>query len=39
VAISLATAGFVVVSRRNPLWAMAAGTAVAVLAPYVGLTP
>jgi len=26
IAISLATAAFVVLSRRNPLWALAAGT-------------
>lgn len=36
VAISLSTAGFVVCSKRNPLWALAAGTAAGVIAIHVG---
>jgi chromate transporter len=36
-AISLATAAFVVISRRNPLWAIAAGTCVYVAALRLGL--
>jgi chromate transporter len=36
VAISLATAAFVVFSRRNPLWAIAAGTAVSIAALHFG---
>jgi len=35
--ISLATAIFVVFSRRNPLWAIAAGTAVSIAALHLGL--
>jgi chromate transporter len=35
VAISLATAAFVVASRRNPLWALAAGTCVNIVAQHV----
>jgi chromate transporter len=37
VAISLATAVFVVFSRRNPLWAIAAGTAISIAALHLGL--
>jgi chromate transport protein ChrA len=37
IAISLATAAFVVFSRRNPLWALAAGTYVYVTALRFGL--
>jgi chromate transporter len=37
VAISLATAAFVVFSRRNPLWAIAAGTCISVAALHFGL--
>lgn len=33
--ISLGTAAFVVVSRRNPLWAIAAGTAANIVVPHV----
>jgi chromate transporter len=36
-AISLATAAFVVISRRNPLWAIAPGTCVYVAALRLGL--
>jgi chromate transporter len=36
VAISIATAVFVVVSRRNPLWALAAGTVANVVAGPLG---
>lgn len=36
VAISLGTAAFVVLSRRNPLWALAAGTVVNVVAAQFG---
>jgi chromate transporter len=36
VAISLATAAFVVFSRRNPLWAVAAGTCVSIAALHFG---
>jgi chromate transporter len=36
VAISLATAAFVVFSRRNPLWAIAAGTAFSIAALHFG---
>lgn len=36
VAISLAAAAFVVFSSRNPLWAIAAGTIVNVIALHVG---
>jgi chromate transporter len=35
--ISLATAGFVVFSRRNPLWAIAAGTCASMAALRFGL--
>ena len=35
VAISLATAAFVVLSRRNPLWALAAGTCANIVALHV----
>ncbi|HMK00030.1 MAG TPA: chromate transporter [Reyranella sp.] len=35
VAISLATAAFVVASRRNPLWALAAGTCVNIIALHM----
>jgi hypothetical protein len=35
VAISLATAAFVVLSRRNPLWALAAGTCVNIVALHM----
>lgn len=35
--ISLATAAFVVVSRRNPLWALAAGTCVTVVVQHFSL--
>lgn len=38
VAISLATAGFVVTSRRNPLWAVVAGSCLELVAWSVGLT-
>ena len=34
-AISFATAAFVVLSRRNPLWALAAGTCANIIAPHV----
>jgi chromate transporter len=37
IAISLATAAFVVLSRRNPLWAIATGTCVYVAALRFGL--
>jgi chromate transporter len=37
VAISLATAGFVVFSRRNPLWAIGLGTGVNIAALRFGL--
>jgi chromate transporter len=37
IAISLATAVFVVFSRRNPLWAIAAGTGVSIAAFRLGL--
>lgn len=37
-AISLATAAFVVVSKRNPLWALAAGTCVSVAALHLGVS-
>jgi len=37
IAISLATATFVVFSRRNPLWAIAAGTCVSIAALHVGV--
>jgi chromate transporter len=37
IAISLATAVFVVLSRRNPLWAIAAGTCITVVALRFGL--
>ena len=37
IAISLATAIFVVFSRRNPLWAIATGTCVSILALHFGL--
>jgi chromate transporter len=37
IAISLATAIFVVFSRRNPLWAIAAGTGVSIAALHFGL--
>ena len=37
IAISLATAVFVVFSRRNPLWAIATGTAVSIAALHFGL--
>lgn len=37
VAVSLSTAAFVVFSKRNPLWALAAGTCVSVLALHFGL--
>jgi chromate transporter len=37
VVISLATAGFVVFSRRNPLWAIAAGTFASIAALRLGL--
>jgi chromate transporter len=36
VAVSLATAAFVVLSRRNPLWALAVGTCVNIAALYLG---
>jgi hypothetical protein len=36
VVISLATAGFVIVSRRNPLWAIVAGTAMNVVTLHLG---
>jgi len=36
VAISLATAAFVVLSRRNPLWAIAAGSAVNIVSLHFG---
>ncbi len=36
VAISVATAVFVLTSRRNPLWALAAGTCVNIVALHVG---
>lgn len=36
VAISLATAAFVLVSRRNPLWALAAGVGVNIVALHLG---
>ncbi|HEY4252090.1 MAG TPA: chromate transporter [Roseomonas sp.] len=39
VAISLATGVFVVGSTRNPLWALAAGSAVSVAALHLGLGP
>jgi chromate transporter len=35
VAISLATAAFVVASRRNPLWALTAGTCVNIIALHM----
>ncbi|MEO3470697.1 chromate transporter [Roseomonas sp. CAU 1739] len=35
-AIGLATAAFVVLSRRNPLWALAAGSLAMVSAPWLG---
>jgi chromate transporter len=35
VTISVATAGFVVLSKRNPLWALAAGTCVNIAALHV----
>ncbi len=35
VAISVATAAFVVLSRRNPLWALAAGTCVNIVALHM----
>ena len=38
-AISGATAAFVVLSSRNPLWALAAGTAANIAAPFLGLAP
>ena len=34
IAVSLATAAFVVFSRRNPLWAVAAGTCVTIVAGW-----
>jgi hypothetical protein len=37
VVISLATAAFVVFSRRNPLWAIAAGTFVSIAALRLGV--
>ncbi|HEY6432087.1 MAG TPA: chromate transporter [Acetobacteraceae bacterium] len=37
VLISVATAVFVVASRRNPLWALGAGTCVTVIAQHVGV--
>jgi len=37
VGISLLTAAFVVFSRRNPLWALAAGTCVGVIALHLGV--
>lgn len=37
--ISLTTAAFVVVSRRNPLWALAIGTGVNMIAQHVGAVP
>lgn len=37
VGISLATAGFVMLSTRNPLWPLAAGTCVNVAALHLGL--
>jgi len=37
VALSLATAGFVVTSSRNPLWALATGTIVYTAASHAGL--
>jgi hypothetical protein len=37
IVISLATAAFVVFSRRNPLWAIATGTCVSVAALRFGL--
>jgi chromate transporter len=37
VAISVATAAFVVFSRRNPLWAIAAGTGVSIATLHFGL--
>jgi chromate transporter len=36
VVISLLTAGFVVCSKRNPLWALAAGTVAGVIAIHFG---
>lgn len=36
VCIGLGTAAFVVLSRRNPLWALAAGSAAMVMAGWVG---
>jgi hypothetical protein len=35
VAISVATAAFAVLSRRNPLWALAAGTCVNIVALHM----
>jgi hypothetical protein len=35
-AISLATAAFVVLSRRNPLWALAAGAGANIVVPQLG---
>jgi chromate transporter len=37
--ISLLTAAFVVFSRRNPLWALTAGTCVGVIALHLGISP
>ena len=37
VLISVATAIFVAASRRNPLWALGAGTCVTVIAQHVGV--
>lgn len=39
IAISLATAVFVVFSKRNPLWVIAAGTCVSIAALRFGLLP
>jgi chromate transporter len=38
VCISLSTAAFVVFSRRNPLWALTAGTFVGVIALHLGVS-
>jgi chromate transporter len=37
IAISLLTAAFVVVSKRNPLWALTAGTCIGIVALHLGL--
>jgi chromate transporter len=39
VCISLLTAAFVVFSRRNPLWALTAGTCIGVIALHLGMSP